>query len=297
MQQLERGALAEPGRLDRRLKLGVGAKQEGPGKRRVIALVARRERDGHQVLCGDGAKRRAGEDRRRVGDPGGHHRVDAEPLRARLAHHRLRRGGDVALADAGAQRSRGGLEPEPRDPVGLIDHGLLGIGLGRAHAVGDLVGRHELGAAGRERLERLPPQAVGDRAGAEQRDPPRAGERGRKPCGAALDRDRRVLLVGVSELLDRHDLVNRCTRRDDLGVADRLGAAQQQRTLIAGARAQQHRLEVGLEIGEVADVVGAGDGAVIAVGDPGIEPGPGERVTDRPRARNKFAIGDPRAGV
>jgi hypothetical protein len=54
---------------------------------------------------------------------------------------------------------------------------------------------------------------------------------------------------------------------------------------------------VGLEIGEVADVVGAGDGSVIAVGDPGIEPGPGERVTDRPRARNKFAIGDPRAGV
>jgi len=54
---------------------------------------------------------------------------------------------------------------------------------------------------------------------------------------------------------------------------------------------------VGLQIGEVADVVGTGDRAVIAIGDPGVEPRPRKRLAERARASGQLAIGDPRAGA
>jgi hypothetical protein len=84
-------------------------------------------------------------------------------------------------------------------------------------------------------------------------------------------------------------------RGHDLRIADRLGPGEQDGPCFVDARRKQHRLEMRSQIGEKADMVGAGDRPVVPVRDPRIESHLRQSVAERAGAGVQLVVRDHRS--
>src|ERR1700733_841524 len=133
---------------------------------------------------------------------------------------------------------------------------------------------------------------MGDRVHARDCDPGCAGEQLDKAREAAGQRDGRILRLGMRELLHRDDLLDRGPCGHHFRVADRLRPGQQYRLRRSAQPGDEHGFEMGLDVGEVSDVIGPIHRPVVAERDPAVETSFAERVSERSRALAQLAVRD-----